>query len=85
MSYNTRTNAYRSSNSEIVSGPGTMYNEITRPRSSTKQYNDNTNTHDVTVPYIKVSKSNSTKTCTSICQKANLSKTKSKNSKKSKK
>ena len=58
MSYNTRTNAYRSSNSAIVSGPGTMYNEVTRPRSYTKQYNDNTNTYNVTVPYIKVSRSN---------------------------
>ena len=58
MSYNTRTNAYRSSNSVIVSGPGTMYNESTRPRSYTKQYNDNTNTYNVTVPYIKISRSN---------------------------
>ena len=61
MSFNTRTNAYRSSQSVIVSGPGTMYNEITRPRSNTKQYHANTNTHDVTVPYIKSSNSRKTK------------------------
>ena len=53
MSLRERTNAYRSSNSVIVGGPGTMYNEITRPKSHTKQYNENTNTHNVTVPYIK--------------------------------
>ena len=52
MSYNSRTNAYRSSNSVIISGPGTMYNEVTKPKSKSKQYNENTNTHDVTVPYI---------------------------------
>ncbi len=55
MSFNTKTNAYRSSNSVIVSGPGTMYNEVTRPKANTKQYNNNTNTHDVTAPYIKSS------------------------------
>ena len=54
-----KSNAYRSSNSVIVSGPGTMYNEITRPKSVTKSYNENTNTHNVTVPYIKTSKSKS--------------------------
>ncbi len=59
MSYNSRTNAYRSSNSVIVSGPGTMYNEITRPKSNTKQYNENTNTHAVTAPYIKTRQSKS--------------------------
>ena len=59
MSVNERTNAYRSSNSVIISGPGTMYNEITRHRSVSKQYNNNTNTHDVTVPYIKTRKSKS--------------------------
>ena len=57
--YNSRTNAYRSSNSVIVSGPGTMYNEITRPRSSTKQYHENTNTYAATAPYIKTRKSKS--------------------------
>ena len=36
-----------------------MYNEITRPKSNTKQYNENTNTHDVTVPYIKTRQSKS--------------------------
>ena len=75
MSYNTRTNAYRSSNSEIVSGPGTMYNEVTRPRSSMKQYNTNTNTYNVTAPYVKVSKSKSSK----------VSKSKSKNRKNTRK
>ena len=59
LSYNSRTNAYRSSNSVIVSGPGTMYNEITRPKSNTKQYNENTNTHAVTAPYIKTRQSKS--------------------------
>ena len=59
MSLRERTNAYRSSNSVIVSGPGTMYNEVTRPKSYMKQYNENTNTHDVTAPYIKTSKSKS--------------------------
>ena len=58
-SYQARSNAYRSSNSVIVSGPGTMYNEVTRPKSTKKQYNENTNTHDVTMPYIKTSKSKS--------------------------
>ena len=72
MSYNTRTNSYRSSNSVIISGPGTMYNEVTRPRSNTKQYNDNTNTHDVTTPYIKISKNKKPKSI-------NNSKSKSKN------
>mgnify|MGYP001099664705 CR=1 FL=1 len=48
MSSVARTNAYRSSSSVIVSGPGTMYNEITRPKSYTKQYNENTNTYNVT-------------------------------------
>ena len=52
-----RSNAYRSSNSVIVSGPGTMYNEVTRPRSSTKQYHENTNSYAVTAPYIKTRKS----------------------------
>ena len=61
MSFNTRTNAYRSSQSVIVSGPGTMYNEITRPRSNTKQYHANTNTHDVTTPYIRSSNSHKSK------------------------
>ena len=61
MSFNTRTNAYRSNNSVIVSGPGTMYNEVTRPRSNTKQYYANTNTHDVTAPYIKSSNSRKSK------------------------
>ena len=61
MSFNKRTNAYRSSESVIVSGPGTMYNEITRPKPNAKQYNTNTNTHDVTVPYIKSSNSRKTK------------------------
>ena len=55
MSFNAKTNAYRSSNSVIVSGPGTMYNEVTRPKANTKQYNANTNTHNVTAPYIKSS------------------------------
>ena len=70
MSYNSRTNAYRSSNSVIISGPGTMYNEVTKPKSKSKQYNENTNTHDVTVrpvtglrtksvPYIKTSRTKS--------------------------
>ena len=59
MSYNSRTNAYRSSNSVIVSGPGVMYNKVTRPKSYTKQYNENTNTHDVTAPYIKTRQSKS--------------------------
>lgn len=75
MSLRERSNAYRSSNSVIVSGPGTMYNEVTRQRSYTKQYNENTNTHDVTVPYIKTYSGTSTKTRTS----------KSKNSKKANK
>ena len=61
MSFNKRTNAYRSSESVIVSGPGTMYNEITRPKPSAKQYHANTNTHDVTAPYIKTSNSRKTK------------------------
>ena len=61
MSFNKRTNAYRSSESVIVSGPGTMYNEITRPKPNTKQYHANTNTHDVTTPYIKTSNSRKTK------------------------
>ena len=52
-----RSNAYRSSNSLIISGPSTMYNEITRPRSSTKQYHENTNSYAVTAPYIKTRKS----------------------------
>ena len=56
MSGRDRTNAYRSSNSVIVGGPGTMYNEVTRSRSLPTRYHDNTNTHDVTVPYIKTSK-----------------------------
>ncbi len=30
MSDRDRTNAYRSSNSVIIAGPGTMYNEVTR-------------------------------------------------------
>ena len=59
MSYQARSNAYRSSNSVIISGPGTMYNEVTKPKSNTKQYNENTNTHDVTAPYIKTRKSKS--------------------------
>lgn len=59
MSLRERTNAYRSSNSVIVGGPGTMYNEVTRPKSTTHQYHSNTNTHDVTAPYIKTSKSKS--------------------------
>ena len=61
MSGRDRTNAYRSSNSVIVGGPGTMYNEVTRSRSITKQYNDNTNTHAVTVPYIKTPKNRKSK------------------------
>ncbi|KAK8875823.1 hypothetical protein M9Y10_005998 [Tritrichomonas musculus] len=61
MSGRDRTNAYRSSNSVIVAGPGTMYNEVTRSRSITKQYNDNTNTHAVTVPYIKTPKNRKSK------------------------
>lgn len=60
MSSHPKTNAYRSSNSTIVSGPGTMYNEITRPKPVTRQYNSNTNTHDVTVPYVKTRRSKST-------------------------
>ena len=68
MSFNKRTNAYRSSESVIISGPGTMYNEITRPKTNTKQYNANTNTHDVTAPYIK--SSNSCKTKSSNKRKA---------------
>lgn len=72
MSIHARTNAYRSSDSVIVSGPGTMYNEVTRPKSNSRQYHANTNTHDVTVPpsglptklvqYIKPPKSKPTKT-----------------------
>ena len=58
---NPKTNAYRSSESVIVSGPGTMYNEVTRPKSNARQYNANTNTHDVTVPYVKTRRSKSTK------------------------
>ena len=61
MSFNKRTNAYQSSESVIISGPGTMYNEVTRPKTNVKQYNANTNTHDVTVPYIKSSNSRKTK------------------------
>ena len=57
MSCNTRTNAYRSSNSE-----NPIYNEVTRPRLDTKQYNDNTNTYNVITPYVKGSKSKSTNT-----------------------
>ena len=56
MSYNTRTNVYRSSNSVIISSPGTMYNEITRLKQYTKNYNDKTNEHDVTAQPIKVRK-----------------------------
>ena len=56
---NPKTNAYRSSESVIVSGPGTMYNEVTRPKSNARQYNANTNTHDV--PYVKTRRSKSTK------------------------
>lgn len=56
MSHYSRTNAYRSSNSVIVCGPGTMYNEITRPKSNTKQYHENTNTYSVTVPYMHTAK-----------------------------
>ena len=51
MSTNTRSNAYRSSCSTIIAGPGMMYNEVTRPKTITKQYHDNTNTHFVTVPH----------------------------------
>ena len=36
-----------------------MHNEITNPRSLPARYHDNTNTHDVTVPYIKTRKSKS--------------------------
>ncbi len=53
LNINPKTNAYRSSKSVIVSGPGTMYNEITRPKQAPKQYNANTNTYDVTIPYMK--------------------------------
>ncbi len=56
MSYQTRTNNYRSSNSTIIAGPGTMYNEITRPKPITKVYDNNTNTYAVTAPYIKSTK-----------------------------
>ncbi|KAK8882380.1 hypothetical protein M9Y10_045022 [Tritrichomonas musculus] len=62
MSKASRSNAYRSSNSTIIAGPGTMYNEVTRPKTITKQYNDNTNTHYVTVPHsmtVKTRKSKS--------------------------
>ena len=75
MSFNKRTNAYRSSNSVIVSGPGTMYNEVTRPKSNTKQYNANTNTHDVTVPYIKSSNKTNTSNKRNKTRKNSRSKT----------
>ena len=36
-----------------------MHNEITNPRSLSARYHVNTNTHDVTLPYIKTRKSKS--------------------------
>ena len=57
------TNKYTSPNSTIVASPGTMYNEITRPRQKTKTYYTNDNTYAVTVPKIptKVKKSHKSK------------------------
>lgn len=59
MSGRERSNAIRSSNSVIVSGQGTMYNEVTRLRSYSKSYHDNANTYKLIVPYIKTRKSKS--------------------------
>ena len=57
------TNKYTSANSTIVAAPGTMYNEITRPRQKTKIYYTNDNTYAVTVPKIhtKTKKSHKSK------------------------
>ena len=41
---------YGSPNSTIISGPGVMYNEVTKIKPVNKRVNENTNTYAVTVP-----------------------------------
>lgn len=80
-----RSNAYRSSNSVIISGPGTMYNEVTRPKSTTKQYNENTNTHDVTVRPVTGLRTKSVQYIRAAPYRVKTSKSKSKSRKNKKK
>ena len=42
--YDRYTNKHTSSNAVIISGPGTMYNEITRQKPKKNIVNENTNT-----------------------------------------
>ena len=41
---------YTSSNATITSGPGVMFNEITKMKPINTRVNENTNTYAVTVP-----------------------------------
>lgn len=49
----SKTNNYKSSASVIVSGPGTMFNEVTRHKPTSIRINENTNTNAVTVTRYK--------------------------------
>ena len=49
-----KNNKYSSSQSVIIAGPGTMYNEVTTPKPTQRLRRENTNTYDVTLPKIKV-------------------------------
>ena len=44
------SNKYASPTSVIIPGSGTMFNEVTQIKPTTKKVNENTNTYAVTVP-----------------------------------
>ena len=44
------SNKYASPTSTIIPGSGTMFNEVTQIKPTTKKVNENTNTYAVTVP-----------------------------------
>lgn len=69
------TNRYTSSNSTIIAGAGTMFNETTHIRETKHRVNENTNTYSITVP-IQLKPNSSTKSKTRKSHKSKSKKVK---------